>query len=287
MADIIQSIHQMHRLTMEMRQAGKRIGVVPTMGALHEGHLSLIREGRKHADVVITTVFVNPAQFGAEEDFERYPRNLERDTELAGVSGSAVVFAPDHRAIYPEGYRSYVDVTGMDAVLEGKSRPGHFRGVATIVLKLLHITHPHCVVFGQKDAQQVVVIRRMLRDLNMDVEMIVAPTVRESDGLAMSSRNVYLTETQRREATVLYRALELARKSIAEGTPACREVLAAMTALISSNGSGVIDYISIADAEMLQELGAIMPGREILVSLAVRFGNTRLIDNILVKSPNV
>jgi pantoate--beta-alanine ligase len=269
-------------MALELRQAGKRIAVVPTMGALHEGHLALVREARKRAGVVITTVFVNPAQFGPGEDFERYPRNLERDRRLAESAGSTHIFAPDRGTIYPPGYRTYVDVTGMDAVLEGKSRPGHFRGVGTVVLKLLQITHPHVVVFGQKDAQQVVVVRRMLQDLNMDVELVVVPTVREPDGLAMSSRNTYLTEIQRREAPVLYRSLQLAEQRIRAGTCSGREVISDMTALISKDSSGVIDYISIADAETLEELAEIPRDRMVLISLAVRFGSTRLIDNVVV-----
>lgn len=283
MAEIIRAIDEMHRIVCDLRQAGRRIGVVPTMGFLHDGHLALIREAVGRSDVVITTVFVNPTQFGPGEDFERYPRDLQRDTTLAASAGTTYLFAPDHRMVYPEGYRTAVDVPGLDSLLEGRSRPGHFRGVATIVLKLLHITLPHCIVFGQKDAQQVVIIRRMLRDLDMDVEMVVVPTVRERDGLAMSSRNVYLTEAERREAPVLYRSLQHAAERITGGIRSGPAVAAEMVRLITAESTGMIDYVSVADAETLEELSEIPPGRDALVSLAVRFGSTRLIDNVLVR----
>jgi pantoate--beta-alanine ligase len=282
MAGIIRDIGEIRHKALDLRQAGKRIAVVPTMGALHEGHLALIRAAKNRADAVITTVFVNPAQFGPGEDFERYPRALERDVTLAASAGSAYIFAPETASMYPPGYRTHVDVAGMDAVLEGKARPGHFRGVATVVLKLFHITTPHCAVFGQKDAQQVVVVRRMLRDLDMDVELVVVPTVRETDGLALSSRNVYLTKEQRCEAPVLYASLQEAERRMLAGETSASGVVAAMTSMITGRSSGLIDYVSIADAETLLEAQALHTGKTVLVSLAVRFGTTRLIDNILV-----
>jgi pantoate--beta-alanine ligase len=282
MAGIIREIGEIHRTALDLRRAGKRVAVVPTMGALHDGHLALIREAKTRAEAVITTVFVNPAQFGPGEDFERYPRDLERDTVLAASAGSTHVFAPGSAAMYPFGFRTYVDVGGMDAVLEGKARPGHFRGVATIVLKLLHITHPHCVVFGQKDAQQVVVVRRMLQDLDMDVEMVVVPTVREPDGLALSSRNAYLTPEQRREAPVLYASLQEAERRMRAGERSASTLIVAMTSMITGRSSGVVDYVSVADAETLREAPTLYPGKTVLVSLAVRFGTTRLIDNVVL-----
>jgi pantoate--beta-alanine ligase len=280
--EVIRSIGGMQHTSDRLRCEGKRIAVVPTMGYLHEGHLTLIRAARKAADVVITTVFVNPAQFGPHEDFERYPRNPEGDISLASNAGSDFVFLPDRSDVYPEGYRTYVNVETLSEVLEGKFRPGHFRGVATIVAKLFAITKPHVAVFGQKDAQQVVVVRRMVQDLNFDIELIVVPTVREADGLALSSRNVYLSPSQRTEAPVLYRSLLLAERRLAEPGALPSDVIKEMSSLISNTSSGVIDYISVADANTLEELHRIEKGRTILVSLAVRFGTTRLIDNILV-----
>jgi len=282
MPQLIENINEMQDLAGRERQDAKTIGVVPTMGFLHEGHLKLIREARRLSDTVITTVFVNPAQFGPAEDFDRYPRNLPRDIDLAGSAGTDIVFAPDAASIYPPGYCTYVDVTQLDSVLEGKSRPGHFRGVATVVTKLFNITKPHLAVFGQKDAQQVVVIKTLVRDLNLDVELVIVPTVREKDGLAMSSRNAYLTAEQRREASALYRSLQHADRRIREGERQATRIIGEMTDIISGQSSGVIDYISVADGATLEELPALNGHSEILVSLAVRFGNTRLIDNIHV-----
>ncbi len=190
-----------------LRRAGRRIAVVPTMGALHEGHLTLIREARSRADVVVVTLFVNPAQFGAGEDFDRYPRDRDRDAARAGDAGADILFAPDAAAVYGPGYQTYLSVEQVSLPLEGAARPGHFRGVATIVAKLFIATAPHVAVFGQKDAQQVAVVRRLIRDLGFDIELVVVPTVRESDGLALSSRNASLTPDQRRQAPVLFAAL--------------------------------------------------------------------------------
>ncbi len=284
MPETIHNIAAMQRIAAGHRREGRRIAVVPTMGFLHEGHLTLIREARSRADVVITTVFVNPAQFGAGEDFNRYPRDLTRDVQLAGPAGTDYVFAPGAEAVYPEGYCTYVNVTRIDEVLEGKSRPGHFRGVATIVLKLMNITPPHCAVFGQKDAQQVVVVRRMMRDLNLDIELVVVPTVREPDGLAMSSRNTYLTALERSEAPVLYKALRLAEKTINGGERNSAPVIRAMRELIAGHSSGVVDYISVADGNTLEEVDVLDGPREVLISLAVKFGSTRLIDNVIVRT---
>ena len=281
MAALITSIAEMQKLSDRLLADGRRIVVVPTMGALHEGHLSLIRIGRGHGDAVVTTVFVNPTQFRAGEDFEAYPRRLARDSELALAAGTDFVFAPSTEEMYPAGYETYVEVEGVTSVLEGASRPGHFRGVATVVTKLVHIVRPHVAVFGQKDAQQVAVIRRMVADLNFVVHVVVGPTVREPDGLAMSSRNAYLTPQQRAEAPVLYQALELARAKLSAGAFDSSTIKGEMQALIASRSTGVVDYISIADADTLQELPQAGPLRSVLVSLAVRFGSTRLIDNIV------
>lgn len=282
MAVVIKDVIEMQRTIEHLRTQGKRIGVVPTMGFLHQGHLKLIELAKQHAEVVVTTIFVNPTQFGPTEDFSRYPRDLERDTQLASNTGTDYIFAPATQAMYPSDYHSFIEIEQITRVLEGKSRPGHFRGVATIVAKLFNITKPHVAVFGQKDAQQVVVVRQMVRDLNFDIELVVCPIVRESDGLAMSSRNTYLTQEQRSQAPILYASVKLAEKLIHGGERSAAAVIRRMSDLISKNTTGVVDYISIANATTLEELleckGAL------LVSLAVRFGNTRLIDNIILQA---
>lgn len=280
MAIVVTDVGAMRQMAGRHRVKGERIGVVPTMGFLHQGHLKLIEMARKHADVVITTIFVNPAQFGPSEDFNRYPRDLDRDTALASNAGTDYVFAPETQEIYPSGYQTYVDVQRLTEALEGKSRPGHFRGVATVVVKLFNITSPHLAVFGQKDAQQVMVVRQMIRDLNFDIELIVCPIVREPDGLAMSSRNSYLSKEQRLQAPVLFKALKLAEDLIRGGERNPAAVIERVKEAITRNSTGIIDYVSIADAVTLEELGVCRGS--MLVSLATRFGNTRLIDNTTI-----
>jgi pantoate--beta-alanine ligase len=270
----------MQRWSDELRQKGRRVAVVPTMGALHEGHLSLIQAARSMADVVIVTIFVNPMQFGPHEDFERYPRSFAKDVAAAAGAGADAVFAPSVGEMYPEGYQTFVTVEEVTRTLEGAVRPGHFLGVATVVAKLFNCTHPHIAVFGQKDAQQVVVIKRMARDLNIDIEIQVAPTVREADGLAKSSRNVYLTPQQRAEAPVLFRALDRAKALIAGGETSAERIRSAVRSMITAESSGTIDYVSVANGDTLEELADIGAGVPVMVSLAVRFGSTRLIDNI-------
>jgi pantoate--beta-alanine ligase len=279
---IIRNVREMQRTSERLRAAGKRIGVVPTMGFLHEGHLSLIRVAKMKADAVITTLFVNPAQFGPNEDFSRYPRAFENDLALATAAGTDYLFAPEAALMYPTGYSTYVNVEGITDVLEGKSRPGHFRGVATVVAKLFNLTKPNIAVFGQKDAQQVAVIRRMVKDLNFDVDLFVAPTVREADGLAMSSRNTYLSPEQRAEAAVLFKALKLTEQNVKLGERDCSVLLDAMRKLISENSSGQVDYISLADNYDLHEVEKLQSGQSVLISMAVKFGTTRLIDNIVI-----
>ena len=269
----------------KLRVQGKTIGVVPTMGFLHEGHLSLIRIAKQHTDVVITTIFVNPTQFAPTEDFAKYPRDLQRDTRLAASAGSDVLFVPETREMYPDGYVTYVGVEQLTSVLEGKMRPTHFRGVTTVVAKLFNITKPHVAVFGQKDAQQAVVIKQMAHDLNFDVRIIVAPIVREPDGLAMSSRNVYLSPSDRAQSLVLSRSLRHAEEMIAGGERNTETIRAAMLKLISAQPSAAVDYVSLADPGTLQEQQNLAPGETVLVSLAVRFGATRLIDNSLITAP--
>jgi pantoate--beta-alanine ligase len=282
MIQIINDPREMQARANAQRIAGTRIAVVPTMGALHEGHLSLIRLARTQADLVITTIFVNPTQFGKGEDFDRYPRDLGRDTELCAEAGSDIVFAPEIAAMYTGGHRTFVVVEGISEVLEGAARPGHFRGVATVVTKLLCITKPHLAVFGQKDAQQLVILKRLVRDLNLDVEIVVGPIVRGKDGLAMSSRNAYLSRSQRAEAPILYRALQRGMTMIREGERQGPAVTHTLRALITGGSSGIVEYVSIADSNSLEEKHMLATGDEVLLSLAVRFGSTRLIDNLML-----
>jgi pantoate--beta-alanine ligase len=269
-----------------LRRAGRRIGVVPTMGYLHAGHLSLIHAARAHeANVVVTSIFVNPTQFAPNEDFERYPRNLERDRRLAQEAGTDILFVPTVDEMYPEPYHTYTIVEALTGVLEGASRPSHFRGVTTVVAKLFNITKPHVAVFGQKDAQQARVIMQMVRDLNFDVEIIVAPIVREPDGLAMSSRNTYLSPDERQQAIVLNQSLRHAEALIAAGERNPSRILHEMTSMISGQPSARVDYISIADSDSLQNVTQLSAAQRVLISLAVRIGKTRLIDNVIITVP--
>ena len=284
--EVITDPARMQRRAGGARREGRRIALVPTMGALHEGHCSLIRIARDRADLVITSVFVNPTQFGEGEDFNRYPRDLDRDVVLAGEAGAGIVFAPSRGAMYPAGYGTAVTVERITEVLEGAVRPGHFRGVATVVAKLLNLTQPECAVFGQKDAQQVAVIRRMVRDLDFPVEIVVGPTVREEDGLAMSSRNAYLTPQQRGEAPVLYRSLQEGSAMIRAGERDPEKIRRAVRHLISSGSSGIVQYVSLADEGSLEECRALAGGGRVLLSLAVKFGETRLIDNCVQDVPS-
>ncbi len=280
---VITKIKEMQRVADELRKEGKIIGVVPTMGYLHEGHLSLIRIAKEKSDIVITTIFVNPLQFAPNEDYDKYPRDFERDVKLAQSAGCDIIFHPSVEEMYPENFLTYVEVEKLTKVLEGEFRPTHFRGVTTVVAKLFNITKPHIAVFGQKDAQQALIIKQMVRDLNFDIEIIVAPIVRESDGLAMSSRNVYLSESERKDATVLYQSLKLAEKLIEEGERNSSVIISKMEDLIKSKPTAKIDYIAIIDPNTLEKVESLSEGKEYLIALAVRIGSTRLIDNTLVK----
>jgi pantoate--beta-alanine ligase len=263
------------------RRAGKTVGFVPTMGALHAGHVSLIAAARAADGFVVVSIFVNPTQFGPKEDFSRYPRPLERDLELCGAAGVDLVFTPEVAAMYPPGFRTFVEVSELSDVLDGASRPGHFRGVATVVLKLFHLVKPDRAYFGQKDAQQVRVIQQMVRDLNVPVETVVCPTVREPDGLALSSRNQYLNADQRREATALNRALEEAEAAIRGGEREVATIERSMAARIAAITGAVLDYAVAVDADTLKPATKLKG--MVLLALAVRFGATRLIDNRLVQ----
>ena len=254
------------------------VGFVPTMGYLHQGHLSLVKRAKKENSTVVVSIFVNPTQFGRGEDFRQYPRDLDRDLEMLAGEKTDIVFAPSEEEMYPEGFNSWVDVEGVTERLEGASRPGHFRGVATICAKLFNIVQPTRAYFGEKDAQQAVVITRMVKDLNMNLEIVVVPTVRESDGLAMSSRNIYLSPRERKAAPVLFQALSLAGELWRGGERDAAKIRRKMTSLIQKEPLARIDYVSIADSNTLEELREI--DRPALVSLAVKIGKTRLIDNI-------
>ena len=281
--EIITYITEMQDRAKTWRAEGKRIGLVPTMGALHEGHLKLLDVMRPHCDILVTSIFVNPTQFGLNEDFEKYPRDLESDADKLSSRGCDVIFTPDTKHIYPEGYRTYINVDGLDQKLCGAFRPGHFRGVATIVAKLFLITHCHVAVFGQKDYQQTVILKKMVTDLNLDVEILVAPTVRESDGLAMSSRNAYLSPEERMQARVLFQALELANRMVQEGERNCQVIQKAMISLISKQKDACIQYVSLVDLDTLEDVSEIQS--PVLAVLAIYIGSTRLIDNRILTSP--
>lgn len=279
---VVTDIAPLRQAVAEARRGGRSIGLVPTMGALHAGHLSLIEAARAESGYVVVSIFVNPTQFGPHEDLNRYPRSLERDRELCGQAGVDLVFHPQPAIMYPPDYRTFVEVTGLQDVLCGASRPGHFRGVATIVLKLFNLVQPDRAYFGQKDAQQVRVIQQMVRDLNVPVEICVCPIVREADGLALSSRNEYLEAEERRGAPVLHRALTEARRRIEAGERDAATVRQGMTEAIASVPGAVLDYAAVVDADSLEALDRIVAGRPVLLALAVRFGGTRLIDNLLI-----
>lgn len=278
---IIETIAEIREVINAYKAKGQIIAFVPTMGYLHEGHLTLMREAKKACDVVVVSIFVNPLQFGVGEDYEEYPRDLSRDSELAESAGVDVIFAPKVKEMYPKGYNSYVEVFGLTDKLCGQSRPGHFKGVTTVVNKLFNIVAPHKAFFGQKDAQQVLVIKKMVSDLNMDLEIITVPIVREKDGLAMSSRNVYLTPEERNSALVLSKSLSFAKEEIAKGLRDKKQLQNKIISFISQETIADIDYVEILNIPNLEEQEVLE--NNILIALAVRFGKTRLIDNMVVE----
>jgi pantoate--beta-alanine ligase len=263
------------------RNRGLSVGLVPTMGALHAGHVSLFAAARKETGYLVASIFVNPTQFGPNEDFNRYPRQMESDLEICGQAGVDLVFAPDVKTVYPPGFCTYVEVQGLQDLWEGASRPGHFRGVATVVLKLFNIVGADIAYFGQKDAQQARIIQQMVRDLDVPIAVRVCPIVREPDGLALSSRNAYLDAGQRQQAVALHQALEEAKRQIEAGERNGTIVLQALTGRIKATPGAHLDYAAVVDATTLQTLEQLQG--EVLVALAVRFGATRLIDNVLVR----
>jgi pantoate--beta-alanine ligase len=278
---IIERISEMQHQAAVWRSEGRRIVLVPTMGYLHDGHLTLMREARKHGDEVVVSIFVNPTQFGPGEDFERYPRDMARDVTLAREAGVSVVFAPPVNEMYPERYQTFVEVTEVARPLCGQSRPTHFRGVTTVVMKLFNIVKPHATVFGEKDFQQLMVIRRMVSDLNLDVEVIGHPIVRESDGLAMSSRNAYLDSGQREVALSLNRSLADAEHLVESGEKHGEIVLEKVEERLKGNGELRIDYAKLCDPETLQDVTEIRGPT--LLALAAFVGKTRLIDNKVLR----
>lgn len=258
------------------------IGLVPTMGALHKGHMELVKEAKKRSDIVIVSIFVNPIQFGPKEDIKQYPRNIKKDTALLKKAGVDILFHPSPSQIYPKGFDSFIEVKGLSDKLCGAFRPGHFKGVATVVARLFDIVRPHNAFFGEKDFQQQVIIKKMVGVLRLNVKVLTVPTVRERDGLAMSSRNAYLSKIERKEAVTLYRSLQLAKELIKKGVRDPKKVIAAMKYLINKNGTFKIDYVSIVDPGSLKDVKAIKG--KTLIAIAARLGKTRLIDNILVNA---
>lgn len=280
--EIIRKVDEMIAIVKKLKAKERSIGFVPTMGFLHQGHISLIRNARIENQVVVVSIFVNPTQFGPNEDFEKYPRNEPLDSRLCEEAGCDYLFMPEPTDVYRSGYNTYVDVYGITDGLCGASRPGHFKGVCTIVLKLFNMVKPTKAYFGQKDAQQLAVIRKMTRELNLDVEVINCPIVREDDGLAMSSRNVYLSADERVQALVLSKSLKLAKQLIDSGITEVNQIKAQMLGLIGSAKDSNVDYIEFVDNTELKPVANVDQNQEVLIALAVRIGKTRLIDNMVV-----
>ena len=280
---VVATVEETRRAVADARRRGLSVGLVPTMGALHEGHASLIRAAREQTGFVVVSIFVNPTQFGPKEDLSRYPRPLDQDLDVCAREAADLVFHPEPATVYPPGFCTYVEVTGLQDVMEGASRPGHFRGVATVVLKLFNIVLPDVAFFGQKDGQQARIIRQMVDDLNVPVEVRVCPTARATDGLALSSRNAYLDAKQRRHAAALFAALQVGRAEIELGELDPRRVRAAMAARIRATPGATLDYAEVVAADSLRPIDR-LHGR-VMLAVAVRFGDTRLIDNALVDVP--
>jgi pantoate--beta-alanine ligase len=276
---LAKKVESARKIVNNIRKRGKSIGLVPTMGFLHEGHLSLVRMARKKCDFLVVSIFVNPTQFGPKEDLGRYPRNLKRDLRLLRKEGVDVVFYPSVKEMYPEGFRTYVEVTDWSKRLCGSSRPTHFRGVTTVVLKLFNIVEPDVAVFGSKDYQQALIIKKMVKDLDLNIRIVIGKTIREPDGLAMSSRNIFLNERERQNAVILYESLRRARHAYQGGLRDSGIVVSNMRRMIMQKG-GKIDYIETVDTNTLEPVKKIKNGT--LIALAVFFGRTRLIDNIVL-----
>jgi pantoate--beta-alanine ligase len=272
----------MAQLSAKSSHLGQRVGFVPTMGALHAGHLSLMHKARQENDLVVVSIFVNPLQFAPQEDFKQYPRNLKQDILLCRQSGVDIIFSPQVQSMYPDGYKTYVEVSCLSDVLCGRSRPGHFKAVATVVTKLFNIVRPDIAYFGQKDAQQAVIVRKLVKDLNLPLKIRVMPTVREKNGLALSSRNLYLGPGERKSGRVLNAALRLAKKLIAGGIRDSGQIIQEMRTLINKEKNVKIDYLAVVDRDSLLPLKKI--SGSVLIALAVYLGKTRLIDNAVVRT---
>ena len=277
---IVRSIKKMQDISKRVKGKGKRVGFVPTMGFLHEGHLSLVRASKRECDITVVSIFVNPAQFGPGEDYRTYPRDLSRDMRLLKDLKVDILFCPKAKEMYKRGFSAFIEVKGLSEVLCGARRPGHFRGVTTVVAKLFEIVKPDLAYFGRKDYQQQLIIKKMVSDLNMDVKIKALPTIREADGLAMSSRNAYLSGDERKEAAVLYQSLRLARKLVKGGERNSKKIISAMRGLISKKPGVKIDYLGAYDSDTLQEVKKIRG--KTLFALAAFVGPTRLIDNMVI-----
>jgi pantoate--beta-alanine ligase len=275
------AVAEMQVAAAGLRATGRRIGLAPTMGSLHDGHLSLVRAARERCEVVVASIFVNPTQFGPQEDYRNYPRNLESDARLLAEERVDVLFAPTPEEIYPPGFQTYVAVQELSQPLCGRSRPGHFRGVATVVTKLLNIVQPDLAFFGRKDAQQGILIQQLVRDLNLPVEIVLCPIVREADGLALSSRNAYLSPEERQAALVLHRSLGRAREMLSAGERSAERLLAVVRGMLEAESRARVDYVEVVDAATLKPIQRLQ-GR-ILLALAGWFGKARLIDNLMAE----
>lgn len=284
--EIIKNANEMQRIALNLKTQGKTIAIVPTMGFLHEGHLALIDKAKELADIVITSLFVNPKQFAPNEDFESYPRDFEHDSKMLAAKNIDYLFAPEAASMYPIGFSTSIHLSGITGVFEGVTRPTHFDGVALVVLKLFEISQCNIAIFGQKDYQQTLVVKRMITDLNLPVQMIVCPTFREANGLAMSSRNRYLSEEEKEKASTLFLALESAKKSIAQGERRRKMINSILLSIIRTVPEIKVDYINTARADTLETPDEFFPGEEIVMLIAVYVGRTRLIDNAILKIPS-
>lgn len=280
---VVKSVKEMHLISGQLRLDGKKIGFVPTMGYLHEGHLSLVRKSKENSDITVVSIFVNPTQFAPTEDLDKYPRDFERDEMLLNQENVDFLFYPDKDEIYPEGFSTFVEVGEITKVLEGESRPSHFKGVTTIVSILFNIVKPHYSVFGQKDAQQASVIKKMTSDLHFEIEIEIAPIVREKDGLAMSSRNVYLNQKEREDALVLSKSLYLAEDLIKKGERDFNIIKEKMIGVISQAETAYLDYIQAVESDSFSKVNLFEKGKSYFVLIACRIGRTRLIDNLLIQ----
>ncbi|OIO38442.1 MAG: pantoate--beta-alanine ligase [Candidatus Omnitrophica bacterium CG1_02_49_10] len=278
---VFRSIGKTRDYLEEARRKRRSVGFVPTMGYLHEGHLSLIRKARRDNDVVVVSIFVNPTQFGPNEDLSRYPRDLKRDKRLLRAEGVDLLFYPSVRSLYPDGFKAYIEVKGLSGVMCGSSRPAHFRGVCTVVAKLFNIIMPDIAYFGRKDAQQAVIVKKMASDLNMNVSIEALPIVREKDGLAMSSRNSYLSKTERRDAPIIFRSLREAERAVKAGVRDAGKIKSLVKSFLRASKSMKIDYVNVVDEVTLEEVKRVT--KPALLAVAVRMGRTRLIDNIVLK----